>query len=914
MPKHIHFIILFLICCSSFAQNSVTITGKIIDENSKLPLGSATVYITSVKDSTVIDYTISDKNGSFTIDTRKIQKPVFLNVSYIGYQNFKKQENEITQNKDFGVLHLMENANVLGEVVIKSEAPPIRIKKDTLEFNASSFKVRPDANVEALLKQLPGVEVSADGKITVNGKEVNNILVNGKPFFGKDGKIATKNLPSDIIDKVQVTDTKTKEEELAKEAASSENKTINLTIQDDKNKGLFGKFTGGYGSNKRYESSGLINYFKDKQKLSFLGSSNNINSIGFSMDEVFDSMGMRNIWQEDDGTVNINGVKIGGGSGITQSNMIGLNYTDVIGKLEPTGSYFYTSSENNNQNRTRQLNFLPDNSFTTESASQSRKTVEVHKFDLEFEYKIDSLTTMSYRPNFKSNKSGSTYSREQFSVNGANELLNESQNQSSSDTDNASFENNIYFNKNFKKKGRRITAGLYSSNNINKAISYNKSNTVFYQDAAPPDSRDQRESGRDAYDTYSGHISYAQPLPDSLSISTGTRIALSKSLKIVETFDFDSVTNDYSDQNALLSNYITSAKNTLSPFVAINVQKKKYSSRISMGTDIIRYETYSNYLNTETRVDKDYMYPAMSAYIHYNFTKAKSIYANYSFNASLPSASQLLPVENLSDPLNTYIGNAALDPSTNHNMYFAYNDYDFAAKSGYYIYTNGSIIDNQIVSSTVYDSNFKATTTFVNTTTTYNGHLGLNWNKTFKNEAHTFKVSLGAESGMSLTKGMTNNELYKATALMLAPQGGFTYEYGELVVIEPSYNYTINKTNYSNYIVDKSSNFTHNFKLQTTTYWPKHFVFGNDFAYTYNSNIADGFKKDFFLLNTSLGYNFLKDKFLFKVKVYDVLDQNVSATRSITPTAIRDEENIVLKRYVMFSLTYKVEKFAGKKK
>ena len=317
----------FLLLTSSLvAQNTITLKGKIIEDATKLPLESATIYITSVKDSTIVDYTIADKNGNFSLSTRKITQPVYFKVSFVGFQEYVQKLESLTVSKDFGVINVLDTANDLNEVVVKGQAPPVRIKQDTLEFNASSFKVRPDSNVEALLKQLPGVEVSSDGKITVNGKEVNNILVNGKPFFGKDGKVATQNLPADIIEKVQVSDTKTKEEELSGQAASAEEKTINLTIQEDKNKGLFGKFSGGLGSDNRYESSGLINYFKDDQKFSFLGSSNNINSVGFSMDEIFDSMGGgRNIYSSSDGSFNIDGQQFGGGSGITQSNMIGLN-------------------------------------------------------------------------------------------------------------------------------------------------------------------------------------------------------------------------------------------------------------------------------------------------------------------------------------------------------------------------------------------------------------------------------------------------------------------------------------------------------------------------------------------------------------------------------------------------------------
>jgi hypothetical protein len=141
----------------------------------------------------------------------------------------------------------------------------------------------------------------------------------------------------------------------------------------------------------------------------------------------------------------------------------------------------------------------------------------------------------------------------------------------------------------------------------------------------------------------------------------------------------------------------------------------------------------------------------------------------------------------------------------------------------------------------------------------------------------------------------------------------FSWEYGEILTVSPSYTYNYSETKFKNYSIDGSSNYRHVFKLETTSYWPKHFVLGNDFGYTYNSNIADGFQKDFYLWNISLGYNFFSDKLLAKVKVYDVLNQNVNATRTITPTAIQDIENTVLRRYAMFSLTYKIEKFGGKK-
>ncbi len=906
-----------LLSASMFAQNTVTLKGKIIEDATKLPLESATIYITSVKDSTIIDYTISDKNGNFSLITRKNAQPVVLKISYITFKEHIEKLESLNASKDFGVISVLPEANNLNEVVVKSQAPPVRIKQDTLEFNASSFKVREDSNVEALLKQLPGVEVSSDGKITVNGKEVNNILVNGKPFFGKDGKVATKNLPSDIIDKVQISDTKTKEEELAGQAASSEEKTINLTIQEDKNKGLFGKFTAGVGTDDRYESSGLINYFKDDQKFSFLGSSNNINSVGFSMDEIFDSMGGgRNMYSSSDGSFNIDGQQFGGGNGITKSNMIGVNYSDKFGKkIEPSASYFYNSAENENDSRSKVENLLPENKFTTESIGKTRNVNNGHNLNVEFEYKIDSLTTLSIRPNFKKNNSRYTATRAQNSVNEFGESLNESNSYSNSNNNSFNFDNSLYFFRKFKKKGRSVSLNLNNTNSHNDSDNQDISSTFFYNLSGNESViRNLIENNKDKSNNYSTSITYTEPVTDSLTFSIGGKYSWRESVNDKATFDFDEANNNYSIKNDLLSNYITSRTQLVNPFISLNIKKKNYSGRINLGTDINRFENFSNYLNQNTILNKNYVFPNLNAYLNYRFTKSKSVYLSYRYSVSLPSANQILPVVNLSNPLNTITGNPDLEPTKRNNFYMGYNNYDYATRSGFYLYSGASIYDNQIVSSTVFDASAKRTTTFENTGTTYDGYLGFSWDKSIKKEQHVFKFSFEIDSNFGLSKGLTNNQAFEAEALSLNPGIELSWEYGEIWTVTPSYRYSFSTTNFKNYTIDKLSNFVHNFKIETTSRWPKHFVFGNDFGYTYNSNIADGFQKDFYLWNMSLGYNFFGDKLLAKVKVYDLLDQNVNATRTITPTAIQDVENTVLRRYAMFSLTYKIEKFGGKKK
>lgn len=902
-----------------FSQSTVAVSGKLIDENLKLPLESATVYFSRVSDSTVVDYTISDKNGNFNFKIKTLDYPVVLRVSYTGYLDYKKQFASLQKDIDLGTMGLQENVSSLKEVVVQSEIPPISVKADTLEFNASSFKVAPDANVEKLLKQLPGVEIDTDGKITVNGKEVNNILVNGKPFFGKDGKIATQNLPAEMIEKVQVTDTKTKKEELSGQTASDNTSTINLTIQEDKNKGLFGKATAGYGTDDRYESSVLFNYFKDTQKISVLGSSNNINSVGFSMDEIFDNMGggrNQSVYINNNGSFGINGMRFGGNSGITKSNMLGVNFSDewFNKKVDPNGSYYYTNSITENRNRTGRINLLPTGNTSTNSESNAKTDNTGHAINFDLEVKIDSTTTLYLSPNISKNKTLDQYTSFSSSFDSANALLNENTTNNFQDVERSSFTNNLYLYKKLKRKGRGVSFTMNNEYNDNETNLNTNTNTVFYQSGNPDDSRNQNRLDTDKMDMLELEVGYSEPITDSLKLSFETSFKTQRFRNGKTTFDFDPTTNAYTDYNDLLSNQIFSRNNTFNGSVGISITKSKYRFNLDFGTDFLNYENQSTYLSTITTLKNNYMYPNVRAYINYKVAKSKSIYSRYTYNVNLPSAEQLLPFENLANPLNTITGNAFLKPVENHNLYMNFNNYDYATRSGFYSYFGGSLRKNQIVSSTVYDADFKANTTYQNIDQTYNFYTGFSVNKSYKKEKRTFKYGFGIGVNYDFNQGLTNATLYQAKGIQLNPRANLSWSIDDLVTIAPSYRYTYNSTSFENYVIDKTNTFRHIFKLEATTYWPKNVVLGNDFGYTYNSNIANGFQKDFYLWNVSLGYNFFNEQLLAKVKVYDLLNQNVNATRTITPTAITDEENTVLQQYVMFSLTYKLEKFGGKKK
>ena len=231
--RYIVHIFLVFVCGLVYSQD-FSITGKLKDRVSQEPLESSTVYVESIKDSTLIAYTISDSNGMFQLDFSTNRKNINLFITYIGYKTIVKEISLKTPNIEMGDINLEIQANQLDEIKVFGDRIPIIVKKDTLEFNADSFQTRPDANLEELLKRLPGIEIDKKGGITMNGQVVSQILINGMPFFGNDLKIATKNIPREIVDKVELTSTKTEKERFTGKEGSSDKQTINVQLKKTK--------------------------------------------------------------------------------------------------------------------------------------------------------------------------------------------------------------------------------------------------------------------------------------------------------------------------------------------------------------------------------------------------------------------------------------------------------------------------------------------------------------------------------------------------------------------------------------------------------------------------------------------------------------------------------------------------------
>ena len=910
---------LCVLLCSTFAfAQKIELKGKVIAEDKK-PIEAATIYLSTQKDSTLIDYTITDVAGNFTMPLKKVDEPTFMTVSYLGFADLSQKFETIKESIDVGTLTLTAD-DLLDELVITTDAAPIRVKKDTLEFNAASFKVRPDATVKELLEQLPGVTVGDDGKIKVNGKEVNNVLVNGKPFFGADGKVAIENLPKDIINKVQITDSKTKEEKLTGAASDGENKTINLTIDEDKNKGLFGRAMAGYGTNDRYESSLLFNYFKGDFKISLLGASNNINSTGFSMNEIMDNMsGGRNSYytsSSDDGSYSLNGMQFGGGKGIYQTDMIGVNYSDNWGKKNKVSmNYLFNEIENNNTNKTRIENLLPDNRYITESESSLKSKTGNHTFNYEIEMEIDSLTTLTIVPNIKNTNSTSINSSFSETRNEMGELLNKSNNTDFLSIDNTTFSNEFLVARRFKRKGRSLSIGFNNSNRKNSTDQLKDAAAYFYQTNMPDDIRNQSINSNSHTDAYTVNLTYREPIGPKQTLTFIFNNTWSNEYQGRATYDFNTTNGNYSNYNSLLSyqNSMKGVKTT--PNIGYTYYGDKFSLNIGSGTTINNYNVTSLYKNQQYLNQRLDILPSVRTYVNYRLGKSMSIYANYSYQETSPYMSQLLEYVDLSGTLSTMQGNKDLKTTQQHSVYLGFNNYDWQSRSGYYLYAGGSYNTRSTGMISTFDANYFSTITYTNINDTYYYWSGINYSKDFKlSDKNKLSVAAGLDFNGNKDKGVQNNVWYTSNSTDIKPEVSVTLDFNKKLTLKPSYSYTINYMKYDNLPIQKTNYFKHNAGFMATAYWPKNVVFGSDVMYEYNSNIADGFKKDYLLWNASLGYNFLNERLLAKVKMYDILNQNQSVRRTATPTSIYDTQDIILKQYVMFSLTYKLEKFAGKKK
>ena len=915
MKKLIFLLALSLCVFTSFSQSkSFEIKGKLISKDDKMPLESATIYLERVKDSSLVTYTISDKNGVFKIEDKTYDESLNFTVSYVG---FKPYTSKITIDKsqiDLGTIALT-TANQLDEVIIKSRAP-ITIKKDTLEFNVKSFKTKKDANVEDLLKQLPGVEVDDEGKITVNGKAVNKILVNGKPFFGNDPTITTRNLTKDIIEKIQIVDTKTKSETLTGEKGNQENKTINLTIKEENNKGVFGRVSAGAGTDERYEFAGMINHFDNDQRISVLAGGNNTNSPGFSFGEISKMFGRSGSSSfNSNGSFSIGGRSFGGGEGITTSRNAGANYANVINKKHDlSADYFHSGSSSENESSSQRETILSDSRYFSNSNSRSVNDTDSHSANLAYDIKIDSTFVINIDPSFRYSKSKTGYSSSNETLDENRLLTNQSNVSSELENIGKTFSNDLTITKRFGDRGAFVRFGLENEIGNTESEDFLNSTTNIFGNSPELIERKQFTDGNNKSITFESQVKYRYPiLAKKLFLDFEYSYRQDKDENTQSTFDYDNTTNTYNQFNTALSTDFEYINKVQIPAVDLSYDDEKWYA--SIGADYV-FRTLENkdLLRPQFNIKQDFEALQLSAYVNYKFSKKASIYTGYRLRNSPPALRQLQAFEDVSNPLNTVIGNPSLQPTDNHRLYLGYNSYDFQKRSGVFFYVSIEAQDNDVVSKTTVDpETLKRTTTYANVNGNYRASFSTSYSKNIKLDSlRKLRVRAGIWANKTKTINFNNDVQYASETTSLTPNIGIDFTWNKVFDFKPRYRISMYKNTFDIDAFKDRDFLSHNLNINTTTYLPKNLEWINDVSYTYNPNVPDGFQKSAWFWNASLAYSMLKDKAAITLKVYDLLNQNTNARRIATQDYIEDKQSTVLQQYFMFSFSWKFNSLGSK--
>ncbi|GET47597.1 phage tail protein [Capnocytophaga felis] len=911
MNKNYALLLLLLVSFSVFSQQ-FTVTGKVYDKTTEKPLEAATVFLKSVKDSSLVNYTICDNKGVFNLKAKNQEPELDLFITHIGNAPYKKRITTSKSILDLGVISMETQAEELEAVEVLSEAIPITVKKDTLEFNADAFKLRPDATVEELLKNLPGVEVDAKGNITVNGTPVNEILVNGKPFFD-DPKIATKNLTKDIVKKIQVSDTKTKEQKFTKEEGDPNNKSINIVLKEDKNKGYFGRATVGYGNKDRYEINGFRNYFKDKTRVSVLGSSNNINALGFEFDEVFGMMGNIQSLSFSNGAILADGINFAaGGDGFNQSHTAGASYVDEYGKdLKVDGNYFYNYNDNESHSRSDRETTLPDRHYFSRNERWGNAWGDSHHLRGGLEYEIDSLTQISVHPRISISRNNSHNKSEETSYDSNRNPVNQSLSKSNSHNHNVNFENRVSFNRRFKgtKGSWGVSLANTNSRSEREQELYNK--REIFGSHPSTQIRDQHQDTDNRSDHYYLRATLRYPLFKDFLLRAGYNLSKTDAKNNVNTYDADTNGN-YVDFNTELSSDFLTENTRHKPELGFEWSTGKFRFNGDVGIVYNRLENQDFIRDLE--LDKTFRNSDFRFRVNYEIKKGSTLSFNYNTNTRVPSVSQLQPIENVNNPLHTFTGNPDLKPTFSNFFQINLSNYNWETRSGIFLYFSADFQKDKITSVTLTNDDLTRKTTYTNIDGDFSIHGNGKFNKSYKLDKNKIGYQLRFFGNIGKNNLFSNGTRYAITNYSISPSVGLEYNYDEKIDLNLSYLPLFKKATY-NLDIFKDQNYSEQRAyLKITTYVPKNVVFGNDIEFSHHPYMGKGFRKSYLYWNMSLGYKFLGEKATLQLKVFDLLNQTVDAWRTITQDYVEDSQKLMLKQYFMLSFSYKFNKVGGKGK
>lgn len=902
-------LLMILFSPMAFAQQSgVNVTGSVVEQGSDTPIEQATVRLLNVKDSAMVRGVVSSRNGSFTLKNVK-KGSYLLHITFIGYDPLY-QPLQITGKKNpvnVGKLELSDGAIELGEAVVIGKAPEVTVRNDTVEYNADSYKVTEGSVLEDLLKKMPGVEVDSEGKITVNGKEVKKVMVDGKEFFSDDPKVASKNLPAKMIDKLQVLDKKSDMAQMTGFDDGEEETVINLTVKPGMKQGWFGNAYGGYGSKDRYEGNAMVNRFVNNDQITFMGGANNTNNMGFSdlASTMFSGMG--------GGGGRRGG--FGAGSGITSSGNAGLNFSKEFkpDKLTLGGNTRYSHSDNDARSKSDRQNILPgDSSSYDNSEAMSRTKSDNFGVDFRLEWKPDTMTQLIFRPSFSLSHSMNDNFSDATTLDNERDTVNTNKSSNFSESNGYNLNASIDFSRKLNNKGRVFSATLSGGNSDSYSDGMNRSDIVYFNqtDALKNSIIDQRSRYDNKGFNYRAYVSWVEPIGHNNFIQATYSISQRKqeALKNVYNQDADGIYNvlDSAYSQSYRNNFISQRAS-----LSFKSQRAKFNYTIGLNLDP-SYSSSENFVGDTTlsKITRKVVNLSPMAQFNYMFDKRTNLRIMYNGRTSQPSMTQLQPVADISDPTNITIGNPDLNPRYTNNVFIRFQQFTPEKQRAFMIMANGSYIINDIVSYTSYNQETGVkTTTYKNVNGNYSGNVRMMLNTPLKNKK--FSINSMTMASFANSNGYINEEKNTNQNLILSERGGidFRSSYLDLGV---NGNIRYNATSNSLQKENNQNTFNYGAGGYTTIYLPLNFKIESDVNWSTNSGYGDGFKQNEVLWNASASKSFLKNnQGTLRFKIYDILQQRSNISRSVTASYIQDSEYNTLGSYFMVHFIYRFSIFKG---
>lgn len=912
-------ILFFLFYSAGFAQG--TIKGKLTDTSGKHPLGLATVTVFKAADTSLITYRLSNPEGEFKVPGLPLNLLCRVVISYSGYDAYRKEFMLTDETPlDLGTVPMQSVSKTLDEVLVIAERPPVTVKQDTIEFNAASFRTLPTSLVEDLLRKLPGVQVDREGNITANGRKVNRIMVDGKAFFGDDPKMATRNLPANVIDKIQVTDDKDEAARSTDGDLTNVGQVINLTLKKGVKKGWFGKAYAGMGTKDRYEAGGIFNIYRDTMQLSLIGFSNNVNRSGFSFQEVqnlggFNRSGMNQMMMSNRGGQTgfaINGVSFGGlDAGISRTSGAGFNLNHAPNKKNSLFlQYFFGNTDGDIRQINNNQQFFNDTVVNNRTTTVNNRVIYSHNISAGANLKPDTLTDLNFR-------AGYSLSLTDENINATVQLNNNKRGDISrgagnqfNDFTSKRYNHSLFLTRRFKaKKGRTLNLNHFANINNNRNDYITESINEFFVPVPRQQIFNQLRSQEMPYLSLNTSATFAEPLSKKLTARVTGRYDYLRDQQDIGIFDKDIVNGKYELINYSQSTGFVRKQHRSSMYGGLSYKINKIT--LNAGISGLWQDINNQFKNIATPVNFHLFNILPSASLQW-----KQLSANYQMNVSAPQSNFLVPLPDSSNPFMVRVGNPYLRPAKQHQFFL--NNFNFFQGSGasVNVFANATFINDDVVMKRTVNANGTQVDSAVNANGTVNFSANIGFGKEFKNkQKFIFSFRISPYINFNRRVLIVNNNVGTGTTISYGPTINVGLNWNDKVEFRPMYSPNISKTRYSDPAFTNLHVVNHYAEGELIVRWPKKLVWETNVAYRYTSQVAPGLPKDNVLWNAAVTFLMLKDdRGMLKLSVFDLLNRNNGLFRFASQNQIVDQQTNVLQRYAMLTFTYNIRNIGMPKK